>query len=181
MRTPRSLTLLASTAVLGLAVGVGAATADTSDTDHPLAQKITRHGVGEVELGATHKSLHRRDLVGKLRHGCNLGGPNTRAAKLKAPLEGFVDYTQRNPRRVTDITITEGGAAKGVGIGDSLRDIKHTFPHARVNHGTDRTFGLTFVSVPREHGNTPRFTFGVSTGRHHHVKVIGIPFISVCE
>src|SRR4051812_12431831 len=128
MKTPTRLHIVASTAVLGLAVGVGAATADTSDTDHPLAQKITRHGVGEVELGNTHKSLHRRDLVGKLRHGCNLAGPNTRAAKLKSPLKGVVDYTLRNPRRATNITLTAGGAAKGVGIGDSLRDIKHTFP-----------------------------------------------------
>src|SRR5919205_1134885 len=111
MRTPRSLPILASTAVLGLAVGVGAAVADTSDTDHPFAQKITRHGVGEVELGNTHKSLRHRGLVGKLRHGCNLGGSNTRSAKLKAPLEGSVDYTLHNPRRVTNITVTEGGAA----------------------------------------------------------------------
>jgi hypothetical protein len=181
MHMNRRFQAVASTAVLGLAVGVGAATAETSDTDHPLAQKITRHGVGEVELGNTHKSLRRRDLVGKLRHGCNLGGPNTRSARLKAPLEGSVDYTLHNPRRVTNITITEGGAAKGVGIGDSIRDIKHTFPHARVDHSTDRTFGLTLVSVPREHGNTPRFTFAVSTGHHHHVKLIGIPFIAFCE
>jgi hypothetical protein len=181
MQIHRRFPVFASTAALGLAVGVAAATADISDTDHPGAQRITRHGVGEVELGATHKSLHRRDLVGKLRHGCNLGGPNTRAAKLRGGLEGFVDYTLNNPRRVTDITVTEGGAAKGVGIGDSIRDIKHTFPHARVDHSTDRTFRLTLVRVPREHGNTPRFTFGVSTGSHHRVKVIGIPFIAFCE
>ena len=181
MKIHGRLPILASTALLGLAVGVGAATADTSDTDHPFAEKITRHGVGEVELGNTHKSLRHRGLVGKLRHGCNLGGPNTRAAKLKAPLEGLVNYTLNNPRRVTDITVTEGGAAKGVGIGDSIRDIKHTFPHAKVDHSTDHTFGLTLVRVPREHGNTPRFTFAVSTGHEHHVKLIGIPFIAFCE
>src|SRR5918912_978351 len=140
-----------TTAAVGLAVGVAAATADVSDTDHPGAQRITADGVGAVELGDTHRSLHERGLVGKLRHGCELGGPNTRAAKLKAPLEGFVDYTQRNPRRVTDITLTEGGAAKGVGIGDSIKDIKEAFPRARVDHSTDRTFRLTLVTVPREH------------------------------
>ena len=180
MRIHRRSSVLASTAVLGLAVGVGAATADTSDTDHPLAQKITRHGVGEVELGNTHRSLHRRGLVGKLRHGCNLGGPNTRSAKLKAPLEGSVDYTLHNPRRVTNILVTEGGAAKGVGIGDSIRDIKHTFPHARVDHSTDRTFRITLVTVRREHSRTPRFTFGVGT-KSHHVRMIGIPFIPICD
>jgi hypothetical protein len=171
----------ATTAAVGLAVGVAAATADISDTDHPGAQRITKNGVGAVELGDTHKSLHRRDLVGKLRHGCELGGPRTRSAKLRAPLEGFVNYTLRNPRRATDITLTEGGAAKGVGIGDSIKDIKETFPRARVNHSTDRTFRLTLVTVPREHSNRTRFTFGVSTGSHHRVKVIGIPFIAFCE
>ena len=181
MHIPRRSSLIASTAVLGLAVGVGVAAADTSDTDHPLAQKITRHGVGEVELGNTHRSLHHRELVGKLRHGCNLGGPNTRSARLRAPLEGSVDYTLHNPRRVTNILVTEGGAAKGVGIGDSIRDIKHTFPHARVDHSTDHTFGITLVRVPREHGSTPKFTFGVSTGHVHHVRMIGIPFIPICD
>ena len=176
MHIHRRLPVIASTAAVGLTVGVAAATAD-----HPGAQKITREGVGAVELGHTHKSLHRRDLVGKLRHGCELGGPNTRSAKLRAPLEGFVNYTLHNPRRVTDITLTEGGAAKGVGFGDSIKDIKEAFPRAKVNHGTDRTFGLTLVTVPRKHGRKTRFTFGVSTGKHHRVKVIGIPFIGFCE
>src|SRR3954466_4875363 len=101
MQTHTRLRIVASTAALGLAAGVAAATADTSD--HPGAQKITAGGVGAVELGDTHKSLHRRDLVGKLRHGCELGGPNTRSAKLKGPLEGSVDYTLKNPRRAMNI------------------------------------------------------------------------------
>src|SRR4051795_10655460 len=108
------LSIATSIAALGLAGGVAAATADTSD--HPGAQHITRHGAGAVELGDTYKSLHRRDLVGKLRHGCELGGPNTRSAKLRAPLEGAVNFTLHNPRRATDIQITEGAAANGVGI-----------------------------------------------------------------
>src|SRR3954463_7769156 len=114
----------ATTAAVGLAVGVAAATADISDTDHPGAQRITKDGVAAVELGATHKSLHRRDLVGKLRHGCELGGPNTRSARRRSPLEGTVNFTLKNPRRATDVTVTAGGAAHGVGIGDSIRDIK---------------------------------------------------------
>jgi hypothetical protein len=180
MNTPTRLRVITSTAALGLAVGVAAATAEVSDTDHPGAQPITADGVGAVELGNTHHSLHERGLVGKLRHGCELGGPNTRAAKLKSPLEGFVDYTLKNPRRATDITITEGGAARGVGIGDSIKDIKQTFERAKVDHSTDRTFQLTLVRVPKKHSNKTRFTFGVST-KSKHVKVIGIPFIAFCE
>src|SRR5437868_6265676 len=141
MQIHSRLPVIASTAALGLAVGVAAATADTSD--HPGAQRITASGVGAVELGDTYRALHRRDLVGKLRHGCELGGPNTRSAKLRRPLEGSVDFTLKNPRRATNITVTEGGAAKGVGIGDSIRDIKKAFHRAKVDHSTDHTFGIT--------------------------------------
>jgi hypothetical protein len=178
MHIHKRLHIVTTTAALGLAVGVAAATADTSD--HPGAQHITRHGVGAVELGDTFKSLHRRDLVGKLRHGCELGGPNTRSARLRSPLEGSVNFTLNNPRRATDITVTEGGAASGVGIGDSIKDIKKEFPRAKVDHSTDSTFRLTFVRVPRKHGNATRFTFGVST-KSKHVKLIGIPIIAICD
>ncbi len=178
MHIPTRLHVVTTTAALGLAVGVAAATADTSD--HPGAQPITRSGVGAVELGDTYKSLHRRDLVGKLRHGCELGGPNTRSARLRSPLEGSVNFTLKNPRRATDITVTEGGAARGVGIGDSIRDIKKEFPKAKVDHSTDHTFLLTLVRVPKKHGGGTRFTFGVST-KSKHVKLIGIPFIAFCE
>ena len=178
MHIHKRLHIATTTAVLGLAVGVAAATADTSD--HPGAQPITRHGVGAVELGDTFKSLHRKDLVGKLRHGCELGGPNTRSAKLRAPLEGSVNFTLKNPRRATDITVTGGGAAHGVGIGDSIKDIKKVFHRAKVDHSTDHTFQLTLVRVPRVHGKATRFTFGVST-KSKHVTLIGIPFIAFCD
>jgi hypothetical protein len=180
MQIPRRLPVVASTAIVGLAFGVAAAVADTSDTDHPGAQRITADGVGAVELGATHRSLHERGLVGKLHHGCELGGPSTRQAKLKGALEGIVDYTLNNPRRAANITLTEGGAAHGVGIGDSIKDIKQEFPRAKVNHGTDRTFRLTLVTIPKKHSNKTRYTFGVST-KSHHVKVIGIPFVAICD
>src|SRR5256885_11337999 len=124
------LSIVTSIAALGSAGGGAAAPADTSD--HPGAQPITRSGVGAVELGDTYKSLHRRDLVGKLRHGCELGGPNTRSARLRSPLEGSVDFTLKNPRRATGITVTEGGAANGVGIGDPVKGIKKAFHTAKV-------------------------------------------------
>ena len=76
--------------------------------------------------------------------------------------------------------MTEGGAARGVGIGDSIRDIKKEFPKAKVDHSTDHTFLLTLVRVPKKHGGGTRFTFGVST-KSKHVKLIGIPFIAFCE
>jgi hypothetical protein len=178
MHIPRRFPVIASTAALGLAGGVAVAMADVSD--HPGAQPITASGVGEVELGTTYRTLHRHELVGKLRHGCELGGPNTRAAKLRRPLRGVVDFTLNNPRRATDITVTKGGAARGVGIGDSIKDIKKAFEHAKVDHSTDHTFGITLVRVQKKHSSKTRFTFGVST-KSHHVRMIGIPFIAICD
>jgi hypothetical protein len=178
MQIHRRFPVIASTAALGLSVGVSAAVADHSD--HPGAEPITASGVGAVELGDTYKSLHRRELVGKLRHGCELGGPSTRSARLREPLKGSVDFTPHNPRKATNIVVTAGGAARGVGIGDSIKDIKKVFEHAQVDHGTDRTFGVTLVTVHKRHSKKTRFTFAVSTKSHHTV-AIGIPFIPVCD
>jgi hypothetical protein len=178
MHIHKPLHIVTATATLGLAVGVAAATAEAPD--HPGAQSITASGVGAVELGDTYHSLHHRDLVGKLRHGCELGGPNTRSATLRKPLRGSVDFTLKNPRKATNITLTKGGAASGVGFGDSIKDIKKEFPRAKVDHSTDSTFRLTLVREPKKHSNATRFTFGVST-KSKHVKVIGIPFIAICD
>jgi hypothetical protein len=159
------------------AVAVGAAVAPAGGDSG--ATKITASGVGEVELGSTHKSLRKKKLVRKLRHGCELGGPSTRSARLKAPLEGSVDYTLRNPRRVTNITVTDGATARGVGIGAKIRDIKAEFPKAKVDHSTDRTFLITLVRIPKK-GPGDRFQFGVSTQTKRTI-VIGIPYIAFCE
>jgi hypothetical protein len=141
-------------------------------------KKITAEGVGEVKLGATHSFLRDRGLVGVLRPGCELSGPGTRSARLKAPLSGFVDYTLTNPRKVRSINVRGGAKARGVGIGATIAQIKAKFPKAKVNHDTDEVFGLTFVRIPKDGGG--RFTFGVrvDTGK---TEVIGVPFIKTCE
>ena len=141
-------------------------------------QKITKEGVGKVKLGATHSSLREQGLVGVLRPGCELSGPGTRSARLKAPLSGSVDYTLDNPRKVRSINVTGGARAKGVGIGATIAQIKAKFPHAKVDHGTDGTFHQTFVSIPKRDGG--RFTFGVST-ETARTEIIGVPFIKTCE
>jgi hypothetical protein len=141
-------------------------------------QKITRKGVGELRLGMTHQEAHAMGLVGRKRQGCPLGGDDTRAAKLKAPLEGSVNYTRRNPRKVRDITVTGGAKARGVGVGDRIRDIKDAYPKAKVDHSTDETFELTLVKIPRDGGGKLRF--GVST-KTDKITLIGVPYIAFCE
>lgn len=166
---------LAVAATGALAIGAVAASVDRSQ---PAPERITRNGVDGVKLGMTHTVLRRRGLVGRIRPGCKLGGPNTRSARLLPPLRGQVNYTLRNPRRVTDITIRGGARARGVGIGSTIRAIRRAFPRARIDRSTEDVFQLTLVRTPRR--NNRRITFGVST-RTNRTTVIGVPFIAFCE
>jgi hypothetical protein len=113
-----------------------------------------------------------------MRGGCPLGGTDTRSARLKRPLRGSVDFTRRTPRKIRNITVRGGAKARGVGIGATIREIKRAFPKARVDHGTDETFGLTLVKVPRDGGG--KLQFGVDT-KTDKTTIIGVPFIAFCE
>lgn len=166
------ITLIAAGAV---AIGTVAASPEAAPA---AAKRITPAGVDGVRIGMTHRQLRRRGLVGRIRRGCELGGPNTRSARLLAPLRGQVNYTLRNPRRVANITIRGGARARGVGIGSTIRAIRAAFPRAKVDHSTDRVFRLTLVRIPKNGGG--RIMFGVST-RTKRTTLIGVPFIAFCE
>jgi hypothetical protein len=167
---------LAATAVITLVIGAAAAPAETSRS---ADQKITAAGVGKVKLGRTFTSLRAAGLVGRLRPGCELGGPGTRSARLKAPLEGFVDLTTRQrPRKVRSISITGGATARGVGIGGTLAQIKAAFPKAKVDHGTEEVFGITLVKIPKDGGGRIQFAVDVGTKK---ITRIGVPSIPFCE
>jgi hypothetical protein len=143
------------------------------------AAKISPSRVDGVHLGDTHQDLRDRGKVGPIRPGCELGGPNTRSANLKAPLKGFVTYTLSSPRRVASITVRGGAKARGVGIGAKIPAILAKFPNAEVEHDTDEVFQLTLVMTPeRQNGN--RIMFGVST-KTKRTTVIGVPGIGFCE
>src|SRR3954466_15512612 len=169
----RLRTVLSTAAIVAL--GAGGATAASL---HSAAAKITPSGVGGVKIGKTYKALHAAGLIGKIHHGCELGGANTRSANLKAPLKGQVNFTLHAPRKVTDITIRAGAKARGVGIGATIAQIKSKFPKAKVDHSTDHTFELTLVRIPKNGGG--KMIFGVST-KSKRVTVIGVPFIAFCE
>jgi hypothetical protein len=139
---------------------------------------ITSAGVGGVKLGRTYSALRAAGRLGKIGRGCELGGPRTRSAPLRAPLRGSVDLTLGTPRRVAAIAVRGGATARGVGIGATAAGIRTAFPRAVFDHRGEAVFGLTFVRVPR--GGGGRIEFGVDTTTKQ-VTIIGIPRIAVCE
>ena len=147
-------------------------------TAYAATATVTKDRVGRVHLGQKHSTLQARGLLGRARKGCELAGPGTRAARLRAPLRGIANLTRRTPRRVRDITVTKGAAARGVGIGATVADITAKFPHAKADHSTDMVFRYTLVRVPKRDGG--RIAFAVDTGTKR-VTAIGIPFIAACE
>jgi hypothetical protein len=173
----RTLGAAAALASIGV-VAIGTAGAAGEPASAPAPKKITPAGVGQVNLGKTHRRLRAQGLVGRLRRGCELGGPNTRSARLRPPLRGSVGYTLTNPRKVTDIVIRGGARARGVGIGDTIPEIKDAFPRARVDRSTEEVFGITLVKIPKNGGGRLQFAVDVDTKK---VDLIGIPFIAFCE
>ena len=173
----RTRTPLAAAVVL--AVTIGAAAAAPAETSRGADQKITAAGVGKVKLGKTFRSLRAAGLVGRMRPGCPLSGTDTRSARLKPPLEGMVNLTtRRRPRTVRDISITGGATARGVGVGDTISDIRAAFPEARVDHATDDVFGITLVKIPRDGGGRIQFAVDVGTKT---INRIGVPILAFCE
>ena len=170
----------ASAALVGvsaLVAGAGAAPADVSPAGS--APVIGPKGVGLVKVGKRYETLRRQNLIGKIRPGCELGGPNTRSAKLKSPLKGSVDFTQKSPRKLTNVTVFGGAAtAKGVGIGATIDEITAAYPHAKVDHGSDEVFQVTFVTIPKADGGKFQFAVEVDSGK---TTAIGVPFIATCE
>ncbi len=175
LRLARLVVPLAALAAVGVVAIAGVASPAGSGR---AAKQISGAGVGAVKIGMTHKELRDQGLVGKIRRGCELGGPTTRSAKLLPPLKGQVNYTLVKPRTVVDITVRGGAKARGVGIGATIPAIKAAFPKAKVDHSTDDVFALTLVRIPKNGGG--RFQFGVST-TNNRTTVIGVRRIAFCE
>jgi hypothetical protein len=165
-------TFAAIVTVTALTLGPAAATA-------AAPQKITGKGVGQVRLGKTFQQLRDKHLVGRLRDGCELSGPNTKFSKLRSPLRGTVDWSRTSTRRVRRVTVTGGSAAaRGVRIGDKLADVKAAFPKAKVDHAAEPIFGITLVKIPKNGGG--RMWFGIPTDTKK-ISMIGVPNLSFCD
>ena len=169
-------TLAVGTVLTALALGPAAATA-------AAPQKITFEGVGQVKLGKTFKQLREDGLVGKLHKGtCDAAGPNALPfAKLRSPLNGTVEFTRGTPHRVNDITIRGGAEARGVGIGDRLKDIKAKFPKRKIDHSQEDVFGAFFVFIPRANPVGKLKLMFVLDSDTRKITLIGVPFVPFCE
>ncbi len=132
-----------------------------------------------MKLGKKHSKLKEKGLVGKLKPGCELA-PGSRAAKLKGPLEGLVNFTIEDPPRAESIVINGGDAETeaGVHVDSRRRKVKNAYPNAKFDHDTDEVFLFTLVKIPKQDGGKFQFAIDVATKR---VILIGVPFIAVCE
>jgi hypothetical protein len=139
---------------------------------------VTPHRVGPVKLGASYASLHEAGLIGRQRVGCDLEGPGTRAALLRAPLRGVVELTRKEPRRVKSIIVTRHATARGLAIGARRGKVEHAFPKATFDKSVQDTFGITLVRVPKDGGGKLQMALDAKTGR---LTEFGIPYIRFCE
>jgi hypothetical protein len=176
MNAPGRLATLAVLAVFGALLSAGSSA--PAQTAYPAATSITASGVGGVKLGKTFGTLYDAHLIGPLKPGCELGGPNTRSAQLRLPLRGSVDFTLTRPRKATNITIMRGATARGVGSGATIAQIKAAFPKAIVDHGTEQVFQTTSVRIPKSGGGRIEFAVDIHTNK---TILIGVPFIAACE
>ncbi len=158
--------------------GASAAARDSEPTARVAQQRITAKGVGGVKVGARFATLRKRGLLGRMRPGCELAGPDTRSARLRAPLQGAVDLTRTRPRRVRTIAVSGGATARGVGIGATRAQVRSAFPKVRFDRRTEEVFGLTLARVPRDGGGRIQLAIDTETRR---VTLIGVPFIPFCE
>src|SRR5215212_4934573 len=179
MRTTSFARRLGATAALiGAAALVSSAGAAPADVAPAAAPTIGPSGVGGVKIGKTYTALRKKKLIGKIHAGCELA-PNTRSAALKSPLKGSVDFTRKNPRKVTNVTVFSGAStAKGVGIGSTIEEIQAAYPNANVDHGSDEVFHVTFVTIPKSDGGKFQFAVDIDTKK---TTAIGVPFIATCE
>lgn len=141
-------------------------------------QPVNADGVGDVTLGATHASLKREGLVGRQRKGCEFAGPRARTARLRGRLEGLVELTNRDPRKVKSILVTKGAAINGVDPGDTRKSVLRAFPDAKVERGAEKRFGLTVVQVGRADGGPLQIGIGTKSRR---VELLAVPYILFCD
>ena len=140
---------------------------------------VTERGLGKLQLDMTLDEAKATRSIGPTHPGCELGGPGEFVAALKTGVEGTVYF---NDGVLTAIVVRAGAAtAAGVGPGSTLQEIKSVYAlgyDVAVDHGTDETFGATFVSVKRS--GRDLFGFDVDTATLR-ARSLAIPSLRTCE
>jgi hypothetical protein len=140
---------------------------------------VTERGLGRLQLDMTLDEAKATRSIGPTHPGCELGGPGEFVAALRTGVEGTVYF---NDGVLTAIVVRAGAAtAAGVGPGSTLQEIKSVYAlgyDVAVDHGTDETFGATFVSVKRS--GRDLFGFDVDTATQR-ARSLAIPSLRTCE
>jgi hypothetical protein len=142
------------------------------------ASVITTRGVGALRIGDTIKALHRKDLIGGVRKGCELE-PGQQVAPLRRPLVGWAVFAG-GKRRLTGLGI-EGGAEtrSHIEVGATVTELRDAYPAAEYRPpGSMDPFPEGFLSVPDI--SHPRLTFIVEP-ESRRVEAIEIPSPNFCE
>ncbi len=160
------------------AAALAGATLSNAERSARAATTVKGAGVGKVKLGKDYDTLRDARLVGKLKPGCELA-EGSRAAKLKSPLTGVVNFTIDGEPRVETVSITAGGVTKeGIEVGSTRREVKEAYPSAKLNKDTVDVFGIIDVKVPKRAGGKFHIAIDAETKT---VTLFGIPVIPFCE
>jgi hypothetical protein len=169
---------LLALAALAAASLAGPGTTATGRTLAPRLTIVKPGSVGEIEIGDTIRSLHRRNLIGALRPGCELD-PGQRFAHLRPPLKGVAIFFHGG-KRLSSIVV-EGGAesAAGIRVGSTVREAREAYPKAEYDPpGSMEPFVEGFLWVNR--ASNPRMTFLIEP-RSKLVLSISVPSVNFCE
>lgn len=175
--TARILTLAVLVALTATALA-GLHGSASGLTTAPRLTIVKPGSVGEIELGDTINSLHRRKLIGVLRPGCELD-PGQRFANLRPPLKGVAIFFHGG-KRLSSIVV-EGGAetASGIRVGSTVREAREAYPKADYDPpGSNEPFAEGFLWVNR--ASNPRMTFLI-TPDSKRVLSISVPSVNFCE
>jgi hypothetical protein len=178
MTRPHRIALLAALAVLAGSALAGSGPTASGSTPTMRLTLVKPGSVGELEVGDTIRSLHRRKLIGPLRPGCELD-PGQRFARLKAPLNGVAIFFHGG-KRLSSIVVEGGGeTAAGIRVGSSVREAREAYPKAEYDPpGSMEPFVEGFLWVNR--ASNPRMTFLIAP-HSNRVLSISVPSVNFCE
>jgi hypothetical protein len=148
-----------------------------SATASPSSEQITGTAVGAIKLGEPYAQVHAAALVGPIGPGCSLNA-GSKAARLRAPLTGNVEFGSSTARKVTDISVSAGANARGVTIGARLSAIRAGYRNVKVDRSTEKVFGVDVATVHPKAGGKISFAINDKT---HKVILIGVPDIPFCD